>query len=127
MLHIIFIVSIIILILTLSVSHQNMTILDNQKGGNISQSEFVNFCRTDKPRGSPNPICNWWKHRQSSNKIKKPTNYKLFGSISHNDPLYTHQLSDDWSFIPYDPLYYFDSATFCQNNPNHRLCPNHWI
>jgi hypothetical protein len=30
-------------------------------------------------------------------------------------------------FTSYDPDYYIDASSFCQRNPRHRLCPNHWV
>lgn len=90
-----------------------------------SGSEFNNFCLTPKPRGRPNPSCSVWRnipfvrfpYRQ---RVPYPKPYQ--STVTRDKQPVNFPLEQT-----YCPDYYLDPSLFCQKNPTHRLCPNHWL
>lgn len=135
----------IILVIYLTIGINNSR-NNSQSGGSnqLNGSNFVNFCLTQRPRGFYQSLCTWWKNLDQvdlSQQMTKVTSQTPDQSVSaiNNDRKWSDidlqygsfptQINGYGAteFISYDPDYYLDATTFCQNHPTHRLCPNHWV
>jgi hypothetical protein len=103
-----------------------------------SSDQFQHFCLTKQPRGALNSGYQWNKywHIPAHNHLYRNCDQYSCKTVRLNGTTAQPQVGGGKTLAPSDvsdvnwgwaPDYYQDPITFCVNNPEHLLCPNHWI
>ena len=114
------IVLVLVLVIVWVYNYYATTTKESFVNGDKNISQFDNFCLTPKPRGRYDPTCSIWKDIPNITfPYKQRVPYpKEFSDNTNNSPVHFQSYCQD---------YYLNSSAFCQKNPKHRLCPNHWL